>query len=510
MSVAHQMRPAPRTYYEQLAREGRRSVLSTCRSTRAPPRARDRQLVADRDDARRIFPLDRRETLRGRARRVRQTTRPRSRPTSRRTCRPPAPRETHFELAEGPASRGGVGPLLHPVLVDRLARPPRDRAFREGDPAAGGVPAALPRPRQLRRLVRRARRRRDGGGALRPRAVRGDVLGARQRRAARARAGDAAARAADRATVARPEGHGYGAAAGRAGPPRSADAPARARVKRVLRAGSRSSWSRPHRARGRPGAVEGVHADDRLVRHLHARRPRAESCGRSPTALLVVLPDGRPAFEGSGPTRSCTAAGPGRPAPCFRAGVGVPVDPRARAGHRRHAAARARGCHQREGMIVIAGPQVDGRARARRRDHLRPRPDAALADGGGRARRGRRPSALRGLRRGVVASRELREIDVRPRRGTSHGWRGRHPRGRGAPARRAVQARRADARRARGGGSPMTRFGVMKHLRVLEEAGLVVDQAAWPREAALPESRAHPADPRPVDRASTPSPGPRC
>ena len=45
---------------------------------------------------------------------------------------------------------------------------------------------------------------------------------------------------------------------------------------------------------------------------------------------------------------------------------------------------------------------------------------------------------------------------------------------------------------------PMTRFGVMKHLRVLEEAGLDHDQAARSREAALPEPRPDPARPRPV------------
>ena len=45
---------------------------------------------------------------------------------------------------------------------------------------------------------------------------------------------------------------------------------------------------------------------------------------------------------------------------------------------------------------------------------------------------------------------------------------------------------------------PMTRFGVMKHLRVLEEAGLVVTRTARPREAALPEPRPDPARPRPV------------
>ena len=56
---------------------------------------------------------------------------------------------------------------------------------------------------------------------------------------------------------------------------------------------------------------------------------------------------------------------------------------------------------------------------------------------------------------------------------------------------------RADAERARGA-LPMTRFGVMKHLKVLEEAGLVVTQAARPREAPLPEPRPDPARPRPL------------
>ena len=45
---------------------------------------------------------------------------------------------------------------------------------------------------------------------------------------------------------------------------------------------------------------------------------------------------------------------------------------------------------------------------------------------------------------------------------------------------------------------PMTRFGVMKHLKLLEEAGLVVDPAARAREAALPQCRPDPARPRPL------------
>ncbi len=43
---------------------------------------------------------------------------------------------------------------------------------------------------------------------------------------------------------------------------------------------------------------------------------------------------------------------------------------------------------------------------------------------------------------------------------------------------------------------PMTRFGVMKHLSVLEEAGLVDGQEARAREAALPEPRPDQARPR--------------
>ncbi len=44
----------------------------------------------------------------------------------------------------------------------------------------------------------------------------------------------------------------------------------------------------------------------------------------------------------------------------------------------------------------------------------------------------------------------------------------------------------------------MTRFGVMKHLRLLEEAGLVVTRSAGPREAPLPQPRPDQARPRPV------------
>ena len=44
----------------------------------------------------------------------------------------------------------------------------------------------------------------------------------------------------------------------------------------------------------------------------------------------------------------------------------------------------------------------------------------------------------------------------------------------------------------------LTRVGIAKHLRLLEEAGLVVDQTPGPGEAALPEPRPDPAGPRPL------------
>ena len=49
-------------------------------------------------------------------------------------------------------------------------------------------------------------------------------------------------------------------------------------------------------------------------------------------------------------------------------------------------------------------------------------------------------------------------------------------------------------------GLEMTRFGVMKHLKVLEEAGLVVTRRSGRGEAAFPECGSDPDDPRPVDR----------
>ena len=44
----------------------------------------------------------------------------------------------------------------------------------------------------------------------------------------------------------------------------------------------------------------------------------------------------------------------------------------------------------------------------------------------------------------------------------------------------------------------MTRFGVMKHLKVLEEAGLVVTRRTGAPEAPFPQSGPHPAHPRPL------------
>ena len=55
----------------------------------------------------------------------------------------------------------------------------------------------------------------------------------------------------------------------------------------------------------------------------------------------------------------------------------------------------------------------------------------------------------------------------------------------------------------------MSRFGVMKHLKVLEEAGLVTTQEARSREAALPQPRPDPARSTTAGSASTRSPGPR-
>ena len=46
----------------------------------------------------------------------------------------------------------------------------------------------------------------------------------------------------------------------------------------------------------------------------------------------------------------------------------------------------------------------------------------------------------------------------------------------------------------------MTRFGVMKHLKVLEEAGPRHHAARRPREASFPECRSHPSYSRPLDR----------
>ena len=44
----------------------------------------------------------------------------------------------------------------------------------------------------------------------------------------------------------------------------------------------------------------------------------------------------------------------------------------------------------------------------------------------------------------------------------------------------------------------MTRFGVMKHLRVLEHAGLI-SPVVGARKAPLPECGADSADPQPLD-----------
>ena len=53
----------------------------------------------------------------------------------------------------------------------------------------------------------------------------------------------------------------------------------------------------------------------------------------------------------------------------------------------------------------------------------------------------------------------------------------------------------------------MTRFGVMKHLRVLEDAGLVVARRSGREKLHFLEPGADPADPRPVDRQVHRAPG---
>jgi len=53
---------------------------------------------------------------------------------------------------------------------------------------------------------------------------------------------------------------------------------------------------------------------------------------------------------------------------------------------------------------------------------------------------------------------------------------------------------------------PMTRFGVMKHLRILEDARLVVTRRSG-REKLHFLNPSHPPGPRPVDQQVQPSPG---
>ena len=54
----------------------------------------------------------------------------------------------------------------------------------------------------------------------------------------------------------------------------------------------------------------------------------------------------------------------------------------------------------------------------------------------------------------------------------------------------------------------MTRPAVAKHLRLLEDAGLIANPSARPGEAALPQPGADPAPARPVGPPSTPRRGP--
>ena len=49
-------------------------------------------------------------------------------------------------------------------------------------------------------------------------------------------------------------------------------------------------------------------------------------------------------------------------------------------------------------------------------------------------------------------------------------------------------------------GLGMTRFGVAKHLRILEEANLVITQRSGRQKAPLPQHCADSPHPRPLDR----------
>ena len=301
---------------------------------------------------------------------------------------------------------------------------------------------------------------------------------------------------------------------------------------------------------------------------VYARDCSAAELRAVADALLKVrLDDGRPAFEDVWtPEELYGRPLPDGPSLVFAPSPGVRPSITVRQPVVENVAERGRGAHQRDGIILLGGPGTVARDLDRISIYdvaptLLWAMEAAVPAGGERARR------VRGLPRERRSLTRAPRDRCGPRRGTSHGWRGRHPRGRGAPEvtrlylagcptpvpverghvgmgfrgqHRALRWRRppfsvdltgdhmvtyyramdevfralADPTRrslldelfSEDGQTlsaleqrlPMTRFGVMKHLRVLEEAGLVDDQAARPREAALPEPRPDPARPRPV------------
>ena len=264
--------------------------------------------------------------------------------------RSPRDREVPFRPRSGAPAPGVVGSLLHPLLLDRLARARGDRPFPRGRPACPRcVPAPLPRSRQLHRLARRARGRRDGRGRLRPWSVRRDAQRARQHRLSRARAPSAAARAHRRSGRSWRAGGGTGFDSGAD----LADRPPANPVAAPIRARCQSRASGAARDRGghalarprcRSNAVARVLADGRFVRGVRpglqrrrvARRRRraAEGPPRRRPARVRGRVDARGAVR---PSAS------GRPEPRVRAVTGgSAVDHRSPAGRRERRGARAR------------------------------------------------------------------------------------------------------------------------------------------------------------------------
>ena len=272
------------------------------------------------DEARRIYPLDRPRALRAAARRrTRTTRRPSGRPRRRTSTISCHLERTRFELAAGALPRRGVGPLLHPLLGHRLARPLRDRALPGRRPGvAGGLPAALP-PSSTATSAGSLEHAADAtvavlsdhgqceethavhvNGVLRELGLSRCCASGRRDVNAAAAGGEAHRDAAAGAGAA---AQGAAAPAGRAG---REEACCGGRSGRVL--------TPAHGARRSTGCCR----RPSLRRPPPTRSTRATShepeLGRSATQLAALgCHDGRAgASTGSGPSRSCTAASPGR------------------------------------------------------------------------------------------------------------------------------------------------------------------------------------------------------